>query len=1045
MQGESSEAGPSGLTALAAFPGSFEPAATVLQAAKRKEWDRLLQLLSADPMAAPRLAQEHDGSGWLPLHWAIKVHAPERIIATLLKAYPDAASAKTSVGKLPLHLAVSSKTEIEVVRLLIRAYPQAVKTVEKAGNGVLPLHMAAKHKASEPVVRALLTEYPVAASMRDKDAKTPLHYAAEFDAPVGVVSALLAEHPDGAEQTDSKGNTPLMHAKAKGAALEVLALLSRVVDRRTLNMYAELDHYSLGAVSADDFLARGVDALKYAVALAAAAQAEGRRLRAVDTGLADKLSLVSTRLQLAVGALLTILTTLAQPGTEVGGVRREKTRTSKRFRRSRGGGVNVVSPEQQQLVEAMLGAQNNALVKDAQRFECKVLLAQPLVHAYLVKQWRGNAFQAALEGLEELTADDGAWLLLQLLALPFLLPLIALWPALSDRFSWISLERGVGSPLVRFALAFVVDVALAVMTTLLAAEPGGELERNVFFAPCIVVLAGVAWSEANQLMRGGVSAYLSDPFNAIDAAALGATAAGLALRLAIRPEATDSVADFLYGSRGLLSGALCLLWLRMLKMTVLHSRFGPLVLMVFKMVRDVLHWLVLLLLLLLSFSTALYALFAGNDAALGAQPDFYAQPEADCDLDYAFSRLDRTFLLLMQGALNGDAYLECARASSHPRAAVMLLATFQISTSLLLVNMLIAMMAKTFDNVWEAQEVNYMYLFACTVAEWQLQPLVPPPLNLLSLPYDAYMALRRRVRRGSNASPEASSGDAAHIVEPWGSSLCLKMLRAQHGAESLAEEVANSMEAHEDDIAHEERWRSKLAQKLGDRFRQQEERMRVFELSVGEGVGALSRRLEHQQEMLKLLLEEQGIDVPEPPPPQLHHRPSLRHDSLESQHSLFASQHSLLQQSSGVEASTSLDAKTVGGGLSAAAAAAAAAAAVIAKAPERRLSGEEKQPPMQRENTSERAEMRAEARAHAKSRGKKDKPGRLFCCDLRAGEEGSICMRGLAGAGATARAGAEAGAGAGAGAGVGAAPGAGVGGEPSNSLSWQPDYRKLSA
>ena len=64
-------------------------------------------------------------------------------------------------------------------------------------------------------------------------------------------------------------------------------------------------------------------------------------------------------------------------------------------------------------------------------------------------------------------------------------------------------------------------------------------------------------------------------------------------------------------------------------------------------------------------------------------------------------------MLLYQGALNGDAYLECARASSHPRAASVLLSVFQIGVALLLVNMLIAMMAKTFDHVWEAQELNY--------------------------------------------------------------------------------------------------------------------------------------------------------------------------------------------------------------------------------------------------------------------------------------------------------------------------------------------------
>ena len=47
---------------------------------------------------------------------------------------------------------------------------------------------------------------------------------------------------------------------------------------------------------------------------------------------------------------------------------------------------------------------------------------------------------------------------------------------------------------------------------------------------------------------------------------------------------------------------------------------------------------------------------------------------------------------------------------------------------------------QTFDNVWEAQETNYIYLFAQTVAEWQAQPLVPPPINLLSLPYEIVAA-----------------------------------------------------------------------------------------------------------------------------------------------------------------------------------------------------------------------------------------------------------------------------------------------------------------
>ena len=46
----------------------------------------------------------------------------------------------------------------------------------------------------------------------------------------------------------------------------------------------------------------------------------------------------------------------------------------------------------------------------------------------------------------------------------------------------------------------------------------------------------------------------------------------------------------------------------------------------------------------------------------------------------------------------------------HAQVAVI----FQVGVSLLLVNMLIAQMAKTFDAVWESQDLNFMYLRART-------------------------------------------------------------------------------------------------------------------------------------------------------------------------------------------------------------------------------------------------------------------------------------------------------------------------------------------
>lgn len=384
-------------------------------------------------------------------------------------------------------------------------------------------------------------------------------------------------------QRDAKGQLPLSLAKERGAPPEAQALLSRAIDRRMLALYAGFEHDSLGAVIADDFLARGGGALRYAVALAAAAQLEARRLRAADQVLADKLSMLSTRLQLAAGALLSALHALEPPERPPSNGRESSKRR-----------VQADS-----LLDAMLGAQSGALIKEAQRDACKVLLSQPLVYAYLVRRWRGAAIQGEVD---DLSWWDTVWTLFRVLALPLIFPAVALWPPLAESRQlrgWTSREAGIASPFIKFVFFLVSDVALATLVTLLATE--AWVPRSPLLAPTLVVLAGVSWTEGCQLARGGLKTYSCDPFNAIDATALLATWAGLLIRLA-EPESAEDRSRHEYGHRSLrslLAAAVAVLWLRMLKLCVLHSKLGPLVLMVFKMVGDVCHWLAILALILL--------------------------------------------------------------------------------------------------------------------------------------------------------------------------------------------------------------------------------------------------------------------------------------------------------------------------------------------------------------------------------------------------------------------------------------------------------------
>jgi hypothetical protein len=206
--------------------------------------------------------------------------------------------------------------------------------------------------------------------------------------------------------------------------------------------------------------------------------------------------------------------------------------------------------------------------------------------------------------------------------------------------------------------------------------------------------------------------------------------------------------------------------------------------------------------------------------------------------------------------------------------------------------MLIAMKAKTFDNVWEASEVNHLFLFARLVYFQRLRPPEPPPLIILKWPATvislgligltailprqsaAYRAVRaakdwflsgfeyssivniakdlerRRLHeqemqdiltRESKASAASSkeqamrkmtqrrlnaSARAAENTDKEGEYIgtfvrgrnTFEMWKRALGADGLREFVTDFMVKREDDVAQEERWRSKMMKRLGQMF-----------------------------------------------------------------------------------------------------------------------------------------------------------------------------------------------------------------------------------
>merc|ERR1740117_768121 len=189
-------------------------------------------------------------------------------------------------------------------------------------------------------------------------------------------------------------------------------------------------------------------------------------------------------------------------------------------------------------------------------------------------------------------------------------------------------------------------------------------------------------------------------------------------------------------------------------------------------------------------------------------------------------------------------------------------------TSVLLLNMLIAMMAKTFDNISEASATNYLFLFAQRTLGLRNEAPTPPPLNALGLPCEAICRLWAwlypdkvakheflsvylksigaigtdaavaAVKVGQEKAAQEKATTAAAVTleaspssRPPSPSSCevtpseetplVKEMTFVEKIKPLAEEITEYIQDHQDDAAQEERWRTTMKRDIGKNFRTQ--------------------------------------------------------------------------------------------------------------------------------------------------------------------------------------------------------------------------------
>ena len=229
--------------------------------------------------------------------------------------------------------------------------------------------------------------------------------------------------------------------------------------------------------------------------------------------------------------------------------------------------------------------------------------------------------------------------------------------------------------------------------------------------------------------------------------------------------------------------------------------------MVLEMASDVLKWLILLVVFLLAFAASFYSIFVGGvntDLATaaaaaasraaglleedaeggeggegavgrlagavgrrlhvinsatnteylhdGGDEEFMDEACHDLATKYGsnvFEGMKELFEITLGGAESG---LECLDELRHPGTSTFVMSLFLISSVVLLLNMLIAMMAKTFDRVFDKQPQVYQYMFAMLTLNWMAADATPPPFNMLRILKGPLVWIARRCMGDSNSA-----------------------------------------------------------------------------------------------------------------------------------------------------------------------------------------------------------------------------------------------------------------------------------------------------
>ncbi|XP_058838515.1 transient receptor potential cation channel trpm isoform X9 [Topomyia yanbarensis] len=290
------------------------------------------------------------------------------------------------------------------------------------------------------------------------------------------------------------------------------------------------------------------------------------------------------------------------------------------------------------------------------------------------------------------------------------------------------------APITKFwadSMAYVLFLVLFTYTVLVRMEPYPSWQE-VYSIAYITTLGCEKIREIVSSEPVAISHKFSvwawNMWNPCDAAAIIFFLIGLVLRL--RPYTMD-IGRVIYCVDSIYW------YLRILNILGVNKYLGPLVTMMGKMVKNMIYFVVLLLVVLMSFGVSRQAiLFPNNDASWRLVRDVYYQP----------------YFMLYGEVFADDIDPPCGEDPSQPQCVTghwvtpIAMSMYLLIANILLINLLIAVFNNIFIEVNAVSHQVWMFQRFTVVMEYQQKPVLPPPLIAFCHFYSFLLYLIRKAK-----------------------------------------------------------------------------------------------------------------------------------------------------------------------------------------------------------------------------------------------------------------------------------------------------------